>query len=698
MKYCVKALAFLGVLGGLLCLACSFFQPKWFEWNNYDTTHGFYMEPRNTIETVFLGSSVMVNGIIPAVIYDEAGVCAYNLGTEQQPVLASFHWLKEAYRLHGKTLKTVVLDASMLRRVPDMPFYQKAIDNMALSGNKLEATRAYTQSATDFWNHLVPLFAYHERWREIQRADFPNSAREVNQSVRGYHYENRMWIDNEEYSELPTAEYYLDPGATATELNAEAVQYFTQMAQFCRQHGLKLVLIKTPTVAAWIDSDHMAAAKLAEENDLEFIDFNYIPLLDELGFDFGLDLEDHHMNYYGAVKLSRWFGRYLRERCENRDVRGAEGYAFMDAQLAEYNESIGRTEALRAEENVAEYIGQAMQQSHSVVLISVKDDCAYALTDEQRARFAALGLQALSEVGFRDTYLAFIEDGRIKKEVLGRCPAEPDDTVYEYAGRTGDGRICRILSGGAFQGDLSSITIDDVEYSPNARGFNIVVYDKARQRVVDATSFDTCVSTLREGDIAETLQRAREDGTPYYELPDRARKAWMYDRRSENSKYEAYWELFCADDQLFEYMAPYLQNRDYVICIAVEDEAANALDAAARERLRRMGLVELPQLEYQDSYIGVIDDGKVCFEQRDHGRAPITYEKYAIQIVSGGGESGNTSSMLVDNQDFCPLGRGLKITIYDKALRQVVSQAAFDTHATPVSLSGEQSAEEVAAS
>ena len=90
-----------------------FYQPVWKSWNNYNTINGFYKEPANTIETIFLGASIMVNGITPTELYRDYGICSYNLGTEQQPVMASYYWMLEAERLHADSLKTVVIDASM---------------------------------------------------------------------------------------------------------------------------------------------------------------------------------------------------------------------------------------------------------------------------------------------------------------------------------------------------------------------------------------------------------------------------------------------------------------------------------------------------------------------------------------------------------------------------------------------------------
>ena len=117
-KHIAQVIIFIG-LGIVMLLGLNYLlQPAWMEWNNYDTTRGFYEEPENTIETIFLGASTTVNGYIPMELYDNYGLCTYNLGTELQPMLASYYWLEEVNRLHGDSLKNVVLDVTMLRRVP----------------------------------------------------------------------------------------------------------------------------------------------------------------------------------------------------------------------------------------------------------------------------------------------------------------------------------------------------------------------------------------------------------------------------------------------------------------------------------------------------------------------------------------------------------------------------------------------------
>ena len=80
-------------------------------------------------------------------------------------MLASYYWLAEAYQYHSDTLKTVVLDVSMLRSIPDEAYYQKALMEMRFSGNKLEAIKACTDTLDDFLAYLFPIVSYHTSGR-----------------------------------------------------------------------------------------------------------------------------------------------------------------------------------------------------------------------------------------------------------------------------------------------------------------------------------------------------------------------------------------------------------------------------------------------------------------------------------------------------------------------------------------------------
>lgn len=683
----VKAILFCGLLLCGIGKLGSFFQPIWLEWSNYDRTNGFYKEPHNTIETVFLGSSVVVNGITPIELYEDYGICAYNLSTESQPVLSSYYWLKEAYRLHPDTLSTVVMDASMLRWTPEVVCYQRALDNMAMSGYKVEAVHAYTNEKNEFFNYLFPLNEYHERWTELVSNDF--DAPTVCGFLRGYNPSFQFYIDADDYQNLALPSCYLNEESDMRALDGKGLNYLREIIRFCKDKDLNLLIIKTP-MAGWDDSCHVAVATLAREYGLDFLDFNFEPLISDIGFDIITDTNDSgHMNYNGASKLTRWIGEYLIEHCGNHDVRNDSRYVFLDDELKVYQSTVVFRDSLCSTTDICGYLQEALAHRGRTVFLSVQDDAAYALLSEQREMLSSLGLNLLSQITFRSSYLAVIEDGKLQMEMID--DNEGSAGCIQFSGRTKDNKAFDIYSGGLKHGNLSSIIIDGEDYSQSQRGINVVVYDYVNNRVLDSSTFDTCFFSTQEPYNPKTaLRLAEENSLPYYELPERAKKVWMYNRRYDNSKYESWWNLFCSKDQVFEYLSPYINNKDYTVYIAVQDEAAYSFDDEARSRFRELGLTELARLEYRDSYIGIINDGRVFFEQRDHGDVPITYESVDCRVVSGGCDSGNCSEIFIKDVDYAMHCRGLNIAVYDKALQTVVSKYAFDTCVIPISLSDSQ--------
>jgi len=206
----LKMLIFALIFSILLVGMGRFFQPVWKDWNHYDTIHGFYEEPNNTIETIFLGASITANGIIPMELYKDYGICSYNLGTQEQPMLASYYWLLEAYRIHKEALKTVVLDVSMLRRSPHMAFYRKSIDAMHFSKIKYNAVKDYTKDFNETISYLIPLFSYHNRWLSLNKTDFQKAGYRPESCVRGYNFVTARYFNSSTYDVLEVSTYIED--------------------------------------------------------------------------------------------------------------------------------------------------------------------------------------------------------------------------------------------------------------------------------------------------------------------------------------------------------------------------------------------------------------------------------------------------------------------------------------------------------
>ncbi len=518
-------------------------QPVWPDWNTQNATHGFYEEPENTIETFFLGSSATSVGVIPMQLYEDYGICAYNAGTESQPMMASYYWAEEAYRLHSETLDTIVLDVSMLRKEALDSMYIKVLDAMKMSRAKLQFMRDFSESFPDYLSHLIPMISYHDRWKELSDEDFKRY--ELATYSRGYYFvtDNRL-EKTDNYAEIAVPPFVVEDTSETT-IDEEPMTYLTKLIDLCEEHDIKLVLIKTPQ-DDWTDEDHNAVQAISEQNELDFFDFNYEPYLDEIDYNGALDRKDNmHLTYPGAVKLTDWLGEYLTEECGNRDIRGEEKYAFMEEQLADFHREIASV-SLDEIADPAEYLTYLSEQEDIAVFISAKEEAAQALTDEQREVFESLGLTELSQLSDFGSYLAVMDDGVVTEwsqpwdqDYIDAVDADEtgEKTLYiSCEGELSDGTSYFMTSGSYYMGNVASIQIEGEEYSLYKRGLDIVVYDKKLKTVTDQTSFDTYASPLRDvRSLQEQMEDIVETEGPEA-LTDKLLELYQYERLYESTK------------------------------------------------------------------------------------------------------------------------------------------------------------------
>ena len=94
------------------------------------------------------------------------------------------------------------------------------------------------------------------------------------------------------------------------------------MVELTKKNDIDLVLVKAPSLYPyWYDEWDEQIREYAKAKDLKYI--NYLELIDEVGIDFNEDTYDGglHLNVYGAEKLARHFGGYLKEHFNLKDRR-----------------------------------------------------------------------------------------------------------------------------------------------------------------------------------------------------------------------------------------------------------------------------------------------------------------------------------------------------------------------------------------
>ncbi len=685
MKNKYKILLRSGILGILIILMLSvlntFFQPTWLLVNNFYTSAGFYEEPDDRIETLFLGSSVGAYGFSSMELYRDHGICAYSVSTDAQPVMASYYWLQETYRLHKNTLKNVIFDVSELRKDADDSSMHKALDGMKLSLPKIKAAVNYGNGDFDkTLSYILPFTLYHSRWDEIEMLDFEKYSLEKVNGTRGFEFTLMTYISTVSATdELKVLTTVLDEYAEPEELSAQAVKYFYKMNTFCKERGITLTLVKTPT-DNWNSDCNRAVQKLADECSLTYLDFNFSPLTDEIGYIHPYDSrESKHLNYFGVKKLMQYLGEYLTDNCTVTDIRENEDFAYMKEQFEIYNSHYCQKYDFSQAADAATLIDIALRRDNTV-FITVKDDAATEFTQEQRDYCADIGLEKLSDIEFRNSYIGVIGSDGVVYEAV-----DTDNELLNYETVLSDNTVVSLSSGIADGKDAASCILNGNEEAVNARGINVVIYSNEIGEVMCSASFDTYSSPVREvyfSDFCEIIKKpeaASEYGSDriYNNIID-------YKNRTEVQNTAAAEAYAIANNDIFGFVEPYTGKENIQIFFAVKDEAATKLSDKDRAAFEKYGLNELATLGIRESYIAVLENGTAVYEEKSAGEKPVSFENENYVLSSAGFEAGNFSSVKINGEEYSPDVRGINVVVYDKTENKVIKTAVFDTYSKEI--------------
>lgn len=116
---------------------------------------------------------------------------------------------------------------------------------------------------------------------------------------------------------------------------------------------------------------------------------------------------------------------------------------------------------------------------------------------------------------------------------------------------------------------------------------------------------------------------------------------------------------------------------DSKIILSVKEDAKQSLNAKSLQSLEKMGLKKIQELKYGESYLAVIDKGKIVYEER--GSKYIKYKKGKITAMSAGLNFGNKSEVIIDKIDYSKNARGINIVIVkEKSIASYYSDTNAD--------------------
>lgn len=455
--------------------------PKFFFSDIWPTTltySKFYEEEEDTIDVIFLGSSHAASSFIPQELYNNYGITSYNLGCEQQNLVTSYFWLKEALRYQKP--KAVVLDCYFLFLYSGYEplnsaesCTRKALDYMKWSLVKREAVKTICEldQYQSLVSYYLPNIRYHARWMNLSENDFFS---EIDECV-----EYKGYTPLSEYAGLEGYEpFEADMSASDIDMVPLMETYLNKIVELCKNEGISFILTKTPTLNVNLEK-YNTIKKYAEEHNIDYFDFNEKNLYEKVDFCFATDLRDaDHLNLWGAKKITNYIGRVLSEQYDFQRCESFQWEALKD----DYEKMQKDCELVHIVD-IDKYMA-ALQDMRYSIFISVNEECTQNLRDHTIQQLRKLGLQASLQQEYGCSYCAVISDGTIIEQ--------KGYNSLNYGGAIRDNLVTYdIKSAGNQSRSLSSILIEGTEYSKNERGMNIVVYNNDTRKVIDSVCFDT---------------------------------------------------------------------------------------------------------------------------------------------------------------------------------------------------------------
>lgn len=253
-------------------------------------------EKENTIDAVFLGDSVVYSGISPMEIWNEFGYTVYDCAQPAQLTATSYDMLQAA--IEGHNLKVAFFEADVLFR------------------DKKNTPKNYYFDQK--FKKFFPLSTYHNNWKEkiLKFLNTGDDFTELN-VYKGYRYIHKI--------KGVTVQKKLNKTDKIIEIPKTSVDAFKKMIRLSKEKNVKLVLIGDPNLTNFSYERYNAVNKLAKEYGIEYIDLNKD---NPLKIDWSKDTKDmgKHLNYWGAKKVSKFIGEYLKKTGLLEDHRNDEKY------------------------------------------------------------------------------------------------------------------------------------------------------------------------------------------------------------------------------------------------------------------------------------------------------------------------------------------------------------------------------------
>ncbi len=292
------------IIGSLMVLT-SLLKPKYMGDIIEGALIAEYYKETTTHDVIFIGDCEVYENFSPVTLWEEYGITSYIRGSAQQLIWQSYYLLEETLKYEKPEIVVFNVLAMKYDEPQKEAYNRMTLDGMKWSASKVKSIKASMTEDENFIEYVIPLLRYHSRWSELTKEDFRYLFHKDKVSHNGYY----MRVDVK-----PAGTFPKDKKLGNYQFGENAYEYLDKITKLCNDHDIQLILIKAPSIyPSWYEQWDEQMVEYAQENQIRYI--NFLNLTEDVGLDFQTDTYDGglHLNLSGAEKLSKYFGRILKE-------------------------------------------------------------------------------------------------------------------------------------------------------------------------------------------------------------------------------------------------------------------------------------------------------------------------------------------------------------------------------------------------
>lgn len=309
-------------------------------------------EPRDSIDTVFIGNSDIYRAISPVDLFQQTGITSAIAGRPNKQLSEVPGDIRDILRYQNP--KTIVLETDCMFSGTN-PGFKKGISPLEAEAAKVDVAGQAPSKATDVdvagqapskakaadvagqapsktkatahqnifdkckallqegdsaflaaLNYKFPLVKYHDNWKHLKLTAFLQPRGKYHFSNKGMAYANtvKAYPFGNEYMQLSGGKHAM--------LSEEKLDQFQKIYDLCDRNGIRLVLLTVPSANTWNKGKSDTVKQLAKKYDLTYYDYNHqLPA----GFDWTTDSKDggNHLNYAGASAVTKDLAKKLTD-------------------------------------------------------------------------------------------------------------------------------------------------------------------------------------------------------------------------------------------------------------------------------------------------------------------------------------------------------------------------------------------------